>query len=342
MLTIMKADMEAGALGLSTGLEYDPGIYSAKDEVLFLSKALPAYNGRYISHMRSEDRYFWDALNEIITIGKEAKIPVQISHFKLAMTNLWGKADSTIGILDKARADGVDITADIYPYAYWSSTIRVLFPSRNFKDVKEAEMILKEITTPEGIIFSNYDPNPEYNGKSLLEVSQQLKLSPAKTLVELIDRLEKCDAKGGDCGGSIVATSMAEADIARLMQWSHTSICSDGASSGRHPRGYGAFTRVLKFYVREQKVLTMSEAIHKMTLLAAQNLGINKRGKIQKGYYADLVLFDPATVGDQSTIANPQALSTGIEHVWVNGVEVYSDNHTSGNYPGTVIRRGDK
>ncbi|HZY81219.1 MAG TPA: D-aminoacylase [Cyclobacteriaceae bacterium] len=341
MLLLMKADMDAGALGLSTGLEYDPGIYSAEDEVMTLSKALPEYEGRYISHMRSEDRYFWKALNEIINIGKETKVPVQVSHFKLAMTNLWGKADSTLALLDAARANGINITADIYPYTYWHSTIRVLFPSRNFKDLKEAELVLKEITTPEGVIFSNYEPNPEYNGKSLMEVSKELKLSPAKTLIELIDRLDKCDAKGEECSGSIVATSMEEKDVARLMQWQYTNICSDGSSSGRHPRGFGAFTRVLKHYVREEKALTMEQAIYKMTALAASNTGIQRRGMIRQGYYADLVLFDPQTVGDESTIQEPQKISSGIEHVWVNGTEVFTKGTTKGVYPGRVIRRGN-
>ncbi|HMJ71062.1 MAG TPA: D-aminoacylase [Cyclobacteriaceae bacterium] len=341
MVLLMRADMDAGALGLSTGLEYDPGIYSAEEEVLTLAKTLPEYQGRYISHMRSEDRYFWKALNEIITIGRETKAPVQVSHFKLAMTNLWGKSDTTLSLLEAARAEGINITADIYPYTYWSSTIRVLFPSRNFKDVKEAELILKEITTPEGIIFSNYEPNPEYNGKSLQDVAVELKLSPAKTLIELIDRLDKCDTKGEECSGSIVATSMDEKDVAKLMQWQYTNICSDGASGGRHPRGFGSFTRVLKHYVRETGALAMEQAILKMTSLSANNTGIQRRGLIKEGYYADLVLFDPKTAGDESTIQDPQKVSTGIEHVWVNGTEVYTKEGTKGVYPGRVIRRGN-
>lgn len=341
MLLLMRADMDAGALGLSTGLEYDPGIYSANEEVLALSKILPEYDGRYISHLRSEDRYFWKALDEIITIGRETNAPVQVSHFKLAMTPLWGKADSTSALLDKARAEGVDITADIYPYTYWSSTIRVLFPSRNFKDLKEAEMILKEITTPEGVIFSSYEPNPEFNGKSLKEVATELKLTPARALIELIDRLDKCDAKGEECSGSIVATSMDEKDVIKLMQWQYTNICSDGASKGRHPRGFGAFTRILKHYVREEKALTMEQAIYKMTSLSARNTGILRRGLIKEGNYADLVLFDGESVGDQSTIQDPQKISTGVERVWVNGVEVYTKSGATGSFPGRVIRRGN-
>jgi N-acyl-D-amino-acid deacylase len=339
MISMLKKDMEVGAFGLSTGLEYDPGIYSAKDEVSQLSKVLVQYHGRYISHMRSEDRYFWDALQEIIALGKDYKIPVQISHFKLAMRGLWGKADTTLQILESARKEGIEITADLYPYTYWSSTIRVLFPERNFKDEKEAAFILKEVTSPEGIIFSNYEPNPEYNGKSLAEVAKQEKKNPEKMLIELIRRLDECDKKGEECSGSIVATSMDENDVKKLMQWKHTNICSDGSSSGRHPRGFGAFTRVLGHYVREEKTLSLDEAIFKMTALAADQIGIEKRGRIKVGYYADLVLFDPQTVKDQATIAEPQRISTGIEHVWVNGVEVFANGKATGKVGGKLIRR---
>ena len=339
MVILLKKDMEAGAFGLSTGLEYDPGIYSTKDEVLQLSKVLPQYHGRYISHMRSEDRYFWDALQEIITIGRDVKIPVQISHFKLAMRGLWGKVDSTLQILESARKEGVNITADIYPYTYWSSTIRVLFPERNFNDGKEAAFILKEVTSPEGIIFSNYEPNPEYNGKNLAEVAKLEKKTPEKMLIELIRRLDECDKKNGECNGSIVATSMDENDVKKLMQWPHSNICSDGSSSGRHPRGFGAFTRVLAHYVREEKTLTFDDAVYKMTALAADQIGIAKRGSIKVGNYADLVLLDPTTVKDQATIGNPQQISAGIEHVWVNGVEVFANGKATGKLGGRVIYR---
>ncbi|MBS1505828.1 MAG: D-aminoacylase [Bacteroidetes bacterium] len=339
MVAMLKKDMEAGAFGLSTGLEYDPGIYSAKEEVLQLSKVLPEYHGRYISHMRSEDRYFWDALQEIITIGREVKIPVQISHFKLAMRGLWGKADTTLQLLEDARKEGIDVTADLYPYTYWSSTIRVLFPDRNFNDEKEAAFILKEVTSPEGIIFSNYQPNPEYNGKSLAEVAKAEKKSPEKMLIELIKRLDDCDRKNGDCDGSIVATSMDEQDVKKLMRWPHTNICSDGSSSGRHPRGFGAFTRVLGHYVREEKTLSLDEAVYKMTALAAEQLGIQKRGSIKVGYYADLVLFDPDKVNDKATIQNPQQISEGILTVWVNGAEVFTEGKATGKRSGRVIYR---
>ncbi|MFZ9503832.1 MAG: N-acyl-D-amino-acid deacylase family protein [Cyclobacteriaceae bacterium] len=339
MKKILKADLDAGALGLSTGLEYDPGIYSAKEEVLELSKVLPEYKGRYISHLRSEDRYFHDAVDEIIDIGRATGVPVQISHFKLAMRNLWGQADDVLTKLNKAREEGIQVTADLYPYPYWASTIRVLFPSRNFNDVKEAKLILSEVTSAEGILFSNYDPNPEYNGKTLAEVAQIEKQSPENMLIELIRRLDVCEQSHGDCSGSIVATSMDEADIVKLMQWEHTSICSDGSSSGRHPRGFGAFPRVLAKYVREQQNISLPTAIRKMTSLSAEQMGITRRGRIAIGHYADLVLFDPDLVADHSTTSEPQAKATGIIRVWVNGQAVYAMGKETGVLPGKVIKR---
>ena len=342
MKALLKDDMDAGAFGLSTGLEYDPGIYSHESEVLELSKLLPKYGGRYISHIRSEDRYFDHAINEIIQIGKTTGIPVQISHFKLAMTSLWGKADATLALLDSARAQGINITADVYPYPYWSSTIRVLFPERNFNDEKEAAFILKNVTTPEGIVFSRYEPQPEYNGKSLAEVAELEHKTPKRMLIELIKRLDDCDKKNGECSGSIVATSMSESDIDKLLHWKHSNICSDGASYGRHPRGFGAFTRILGKYVREKKIYTLTEAINRMTALSAEHLGINKRGIIKPGNYADLVLFDPEMADDRATISDPQAVSTGIVHVMVNGKTVYINGKTTAQHPGKVIRRGDQ
>lgn len=338
MKVLLERDMRAGALGLSTGLEYDPGIYSSKDEVQQLASVLPAFKGRYISHLRSEDRYFWEALQEIIDIGRQNKIPVQVSHFKLAMTQLWGKADSALQILDEARKQGVNVTADVYPYEYWSSTITVLFPERNFTDLNEAAFILKNVTTPKGIIFSSYDPNPDYNGKSLSDVAAMNKMTPEKMLVELIKRLLDC-RNTKDCSGSIVATSMATADIAKLLQWSQSGICSDGASSGRHPRGYGAFTKVLNTYVKQLKALTWEEAIKKMTRLSAEQMGFEKRGKIGVGQFADLVLLDTAKVADRATIQAPQQISDGILRVWVNGQTVYLDQKPTGVFAGKVIRR---
>jgi len=220
MKSLLQQDMEAGAFGLSTGLEYDPGIYSSNDEVLQLAKVVSPFNGRYISHIRSEDRYFWKAIDEVITIGKEAKIPVQVSHIKLAMHNIWGKADSLLALFDAARKNGIDITADIYPYAFWNSTIKVLFPDRNFSDEKEAELILREITLPNDIILGSYEVKPEYAGKNLAEIAKLENKTPARMLVELIKRIDDWEKENGrECQENIMATSMSETDIKKLMQF---------------------------------------------------------------------------------------------------------------------------
>lgn len=334
MKSMLRLDMEAGALGLSTGLEYDPGIFSSPEEVLDLSKVAARYQGRYISHIRSEDRYFWKALAEIINIGKQTGMPVQISHTKLAMRSIWGQSATLLHRIDSARAAGINITADIYPYAYWQSTMTVLFPERNFKDRQAAEFALTEITSPEGVLIGNYSPDTSYIGKTLKDIAQIRKTDAPKTLMDMIAEIE---VKNGD--ESIIATSMMEEDIAAIMKWPYTNICSDGSGVGRHPRGYGAFTRVLRQYVREQKVLTLEDAIRKMTALSATNVGIKKRGSISVGFFADLVLFDPQQVADRATPKKPQLPSVGIEKVWVNGQEVYAEGKTTGAHPGKVIRR---
>ena len=340
MKLLLRQDMQAGAFGLSTGLEYDPGIYSSPDEVLQLAQEVVPYGGRYISHIRSEDRFFWKAIDEIINIGKTAKIPVQISHIKLAMHNLWGKSDSLLMLLDNARKSGINVTSDIYPYAFWHSTIRVLFPDRNFSDEKEAEMILKEITLPQDIILSRYEIQPEYEGKSLATIAGLENKTPARMLIELIARIEKFEKENKrSCDEGILATSMDEVDIKKLMSWHQANICSDGSSFGGHPRGYGAFTKVLGHYTREEKIFTLQEAIHKMTALSAEHMGIKRRGLIKKGYYADLVLLDPEKVSDKATVAEPHKISEGIEIVWVNGKQVFNKGKTTGIFPGTIIKR---
>lgn len=334
MKELLERDLKLGSLGLSTGLEYDPGIYSNENEVLALANVVAQYDGRYISHMRSEDRYFWEALKEIINIGKQSGIPVQISHAKLAMKSLWGQSNRMIGILDSARNAGIDITADIYPYPYWQSTMTVLFPERNFKDKAAASYALTELTTPEGVLIGDYSPIPEYVGKTLAEVSLIRKTDPAQTLMDLIAIVEK---QQGD--ESIIATSMAEEDIKRIMEWPNTNICSDGTTEGLHPRGHGSFTKILRHYVNENQSLSLEEAIHKMTQQAATNLNLKKRGEIKPGYYADLVLFDPVTVADQATSDRPHALSTGIIRVIVNGIEVRNENGSTHQFPGRTIKR---
>ena len=334
MKAMLQQDMDAGAIGISTGLEYDPGIFSHPDEVIELAKVAAASNGRYISHIRSEDRYFWKALDEIINIGSVTKMPVQISHTKLAMKSIWGQSARLLKTLDSARAAGINLTADVYPYAYWQSTMTVLFPNRDFTNRKTAEFILNEIAPADGMLIGRYSLDTSYVGKTLTEIAAIRKTDPAKTLMDLIAEVEN---KKGD--ESIIATSMEEKDIKEIMKWPYTNICSDGSGVGRHPRGFGAFTKILRQYVREEKTLSLEEGIRKMTSLSADNLGIAKRGRIETGQFADLVLFDPASVADLATPKKPQLQSVGIEKVWVNGVEVFASGVTTKKFPGKVIRR---
>jgi N-acyl-D-amino-acid deacylase len=326
--------MAAGALGLATGLEYDPGIYSATEEVVTLAQEAAKTGGRYISHVRSEDREFWAAIDEIVHIGREAKIPVEVTHMKLAMKDWWGQSARLLGILDKARAEGVDVTGDIYPYEYWHSDLTVLFPKRDFKDRKVAQFVLDHVTPADGIILTDYSPEPALVGKSLAEIAAAKKTDPAVELMDLIAR-----SQGENDSQSIMGRGMIEKDIDALIAWPYAAICSDGSLDSMHPRGRGAFTKVLREYVRERKLLTLEEAVRKMTGLSAANVGIADRGAIRPGAYADLVMFDPATVADRSTFEDPKALSVGIDHVWVNGVAVWQDGKSTGAYPGRGVKR---
>jgi N-acyl-D-amino-acid deacylase len=332
MKAMVKTEMDAGALGLSSGLEYDPGIYSAPEEVLALAKVAADAGGRYISHIRSEDRYFWKAIDEIITIGRVNRMPVQVSHMKLGMRDLWGQADSLIRVLDRARASGVQITADIYPYTYWQSNLGVFYPERNFADSAETAFILAHLTAPEEIIFNSIARHPEYVGKTLAQIAQIRGRSPAMTMMEIL-------AEPGGSGAGIVAKGMDDADVERLMRWPYANVCSDGQSTGLHPRGFGSFAKVLGPYTREKKLFPIEEAVRKMTGLAAANVGIANRGAIAPGYFADLVLFDPATVADRATFESPQARAVGVQTVWVNGQIVFEAGKSSGRYPGRAIRR---
>jgi N-acyl-D-amino-acid deacylase len=342
MRELLRADMQAGALGLSTGLEYDPGIYSAPQEVIELARVASSVGGRYISHVRSEDRQFWQAIDEIIAIGRDARIPVQVSHIKLAMRSQWGRADSLVRVLDGARASGVDITADIYPYTYWQSTLTVLFPERDFENRATAAFVLREISAPDGLLLARFDPDTTYVGRTVAQIAAARGTDPPATLMALIRESRAMEKTTGNSAESVIGTSMDERDIERLLAWPFANVCSDGGLAGRHPRGFGAFTRVLGEYVRERRVLSLEEAIRKMTSLSARNAGIVERGRIAPGYFADLVLFDAATVRDMATPEEPQARSVGIRSVWVNGELVYDANAPTGRHPGRVLRRAPR
>jgi len=339
MAEILASELRSGAIGLATGLEYDPGIYSDTDEVLRLAKVAAAVGGRYISHIRSEDRWFEDAIDEIILIGRETGMPVQISHMKLAMKRLWGSAAQTLAKLDAARADGVQITADIYPYEYWQSTMMVLLPERDYTDREAIAEVLDQIAPADGFWMTKFDPQPEYVGKTLTEIAALRETDTVSAFTQLATEAERMREETGERAEAIIGTSMVEADIGQLMNWPQTNICTDGSLTDLHPRGSGSFPRVLGRYVREQKLMSLETAIHKMTGLSAAHMGFTDRGLIRQGAVADLVLFDPDTVIDRATPLAPDLLSEGITSVWVSGELVFTEGAATENRPGRIIRR---
>jgi N-acyl-D-amino-acid deacylase len=338
MKQMFLSEMKSGAIGLSSGLEYDPGIYSDSTELFALTSGLDKMGGRYISHVRSEDRYFWTAIDEIIAIGRHSMAPVQVSHTKLAMKANWGMHDSLLAVLDGARASGVNITADVYPYTYWQSGLTVLFPARDFENRTSAAFALSQVSPADGLLLTHYGPNRSYDGKTLAEIAQIRHEDDTTTLIALIRDAEAAKPPA-DGEATVLGTSMVEPDVEAILKWPWSNVCTDGELDGKHPRGYGAFTRVLGVYVRERHVLTLEEAVRKMTTLAAANMGLTDRGRLSVGMHADMVLFDPDAVADRATLADPHALSAGIRITWVNGVVVYRDSKATGAYPGSVVRR---
>lgn len=342
MKALMQQEMEAGALGMSSGLEYDPGIYSSTSEVLEIAQVAADMGGRYISHLRSEDRYFEKALDEIIEIGRVTGMPVQISHIKLAMKRLWGHAPEFLAQLDAAREDGIDISADIYPYEYWQSNLMVLLPGRDTTDRKEVDLALTELAPPDGIWLTQFDPQPEYVGKTLTEIATLRKTDAATAFVQLIEESQALEAATGVPADAMIGTSMIEDDILTLLKWPNTNVCTDGGLVDLHPRARGSFPRVLGRYVGELNALTLEQAIHKMTGLSAEHMGLTQRGLVRAGMAADMVLFDPITIMDHATPQDSQALSTGISQVWVNGVSVYENGSVSKLLPGQFMKREEQ
>lgn len=337
---LLRQELQKGSLGLSTGLEYEAGFYSNRHEVIELAKVTAAEKGRYISHLRSEDINLADAVDEIITIGKEAKLPVQISHIKIALKDDWGTAPNLLATLQIARANGIDITADCYPYDFWNSTLRVLFPKKDFTSLQGATYATDHLFDPDGSILVRYAPDSNYKGKTISVIAKMRNETPAQTLLYLVAAAEAYEKQHPDAGSiqAIMGKSMAEEDIISFLSWQHTNICSDGANGG-HPRGYGSFTRILSRYVKEKKIMSWETAINKMTALSAEHTGIADRGIIAPGYFADLVLIDPETIKDNAAVQNPKALSDGILKVWVNGVLVYHDKKLLQKYPGEFVGR---
>jgi N-acyl-D-amino-acid deacylase len=329
MLVLTEQAMKDGAFGLSSGLEYDTGFSASTDELIALSKVAARYDGIYMTHMRDEEEGLLDAIREAVRIGREAKLPVQISHIKAGNRNVWGKSTEAIALIEAERRKGLDLTADAYPYTAWASTITVLVPSRKHEDRAEIEKGLSNVGGAGNVLITSCAAHRDYEGKTLAEIAQANGVSPVDVYIQIVK----------DGGAGVVCNSMNETDVKNFYVQSWTFVSSDGGIGSRHPRGTGTFTRVLSRFVRENGWFPLEEAVRKMSAFPARRLGLKDRGLIKKGMKADLVLFDKDRVLDRATFAAPQTLSEGIELVFVNGQKVWENGKTTGNLPGEILRR---
>lgn len=328
MRELVDQAMRDGAMGLSTGLEYETGKPANTDEVVALAKAAAAHGGIYISHIRDEADKSFEALAEAIQIGREARIPVQISHIKLGTLKVWGKSKDVVALVNKARSRGQDVTADCYPYDAWSSTIRVLIPSGRHDDPVDVARGLADVGGPANITIVSCRAHPDYEFKTMDEVAKQEKTSPVELYMQIVR----------DGGAGVVCHSMKDADIRMFYRQPWVMVSSDGGIGSRHPRGAGSYPRVLGQYVRELGWLSLPEAIRKMTSFPAARFRLNDRGLIRTGFKADVVLFDPARIIDRATFRDPQLIADGVKRVFVNGQEVWVDGSVTANRPGHALR----
>jgi N-acyl-D-amino-acid deacylase len=327
MADLVERGFREGASCLSSGIEYVVGSYASTDEIVALSKVAARHGGFYISHIRDEADRSFEAMQEIVTIGERTGVPVQNTHVKLGTVGVHGRAAEVIRLYDAARARGVDVTADCYPYDAWHSNMKVLVPSKRWEDPVDVKKGLDDIGGAANVLITEYEADRSYEDRTLAEVAASRGITPEALYIEMV--------KNGDAG--IIGKSMIDADIRTLYQWPWTMVSSDGGVGMKHPRGAGTFPKVLGRYVREQQWLSLPEAIRKMTSLPAARLKLADRGLVKPGNVADLVLFDPATVQDNSTFAEPFKLSTGIEKVWVDGTLVWSEGKATGARPGRVL-----
>ena len=331
MQALVDRAMKDGAVGLSSGLEYDPGYYATVEELAALASAITPYRGLYSSHVRDEENEVFAAWQEAIEVGRRAGVAVNISHMKLASKPVWGQAKKALAVLEAGARDGVSVTGDWYPYPYWQSAMYVLIPDRDFENVEKWRLGLEEIGGAGNVRITNYRPEPAWVGRTLTEIAAAERIDPPELVVRMV--------KAAGPGIGIIGTSMDEADMRAILAHPQTLICSDGQLSGRHPRGFGAFPRVLGRYVRDAKVLSLEAAIAKMTSRSAAVLGLADRGRIAPGLKADLAIFDAATILDRGTPTEPAQTPTGLRYVVVNGQLVLDAGEVTEARPGRALRR---
>ncbi len=365
MRNLVEMEMKDGALGIGSSLVYAPAFYATTEELIELCKVAARYRGKYISHIRSEGADLLGAIDELIRISREAKIPAEIYHFKAAGQPNWGKMDAAIERVEAARRDGLAITADMYCYPAGSTGLNASIPPwvhdggqeklrERVRDPVLRKRIIDEIKhrtdgwenfylgagSPDRILLNEFAK--EYlkplQGKTLAEVAAQRGKDPVVTLLDLVVEDE---SRIGT-----VYFMMSEENVRKLIKLSWVSFGSDAASqapegvflkAATHPRAYGNFARLLGKYVREEKLVSLEEAIRKMTSLPAANLGLDHRGRISEGFFADVVVFDPKTIADRATFERPHQFAVGVEHVFVNGVQVLKDGDHTGAKPGRAL-----
>ncbi len=366
MKNMARKAMEEGAVGIASALIYAPGFYAKTEELIELCKVAAEYDGMYISHMRSEGNRFLESLDELIQIADKANIRAEVYHLKQAGKDNWNKLEPAIAKIDSARATGLHITTDMYNYTAGATGLDVSMPPwvqegglekwrERLQDPAIRKKVATEMVTPSNewenlmlgvasfddillISFKN-DSLKYLTGKSLAEVAKMRNTSPEETAMDLV-------VQDGSRVGTVYFL-MNEDNLKKQLTLPYMSFGSDGESSApegvflkssTHPRTYGNFARLLGKYVRDEKVISLEEAIRKLTSLPASNLKIKKRGLLKEGYFADLVLFDPKTIQDHATFEKPMQYATGMQHVFVNGVQVLKDGKHTGALPGKVVR----
>ncbi|RAI92178.1 N-acyl-D-amino-acid deacylase family protein [Algoriphagus yeomjeoni] len=366
MKSLVKQAMEEGALGVGSSLIYAPAFYASTEELIELCKVAAAYDGMYISHMRSEGGRLLESLDELIRIADEAKIRAEVYHLKESGQANWGKYDAVVAKIDSARAAGLEITTDMYTYVAGATGLDAAMPpwvqeggynkwAERLQDPLIRKQVLQEMKTPtdeweslmqavEGpekmilVGFKN-DSLKYLTGKTLAEVAELRQLSPEETAMDLV-------VQDGSRVGTIYFL-MSEENVKKQLALPYMSFGSDAGSysiegvflkSSYHPRAFGNFARVLGKYVREEKVISLEEAIYKLTTLPATNLKIKKRGTLKEGYFADLAIFDPTQIQDHATFEEPMQYATGMVHVLVNGTPVLQNGEHTGAFPGQVVK----
>jgi N-acyl-D-amino-acid deacylase len=367
MKALVKTAMEEGAMGVTSALIYAPANYASTEELVELSKVASQYGGMYIAHIRSEGNSIFEAIDETIRIAREAKLPAEIYHLKFSGKDNWNKIDSVIAMIDHANKEGLKITADMYTYVAGATGLDAAMPPwlqeggikewiKRMKDPVIRKKALQEMRTPtnkwENLMklagdfdrvllmgFTNDSLRKNFTGKTLGQVAKIYGKSPEETAMDLVIT-----------DGTRVGTAyflMTEENVKRQIQLPYVSFGSDAESSTAagnflktptHPRAYGNFSRLLGKYVRDEKVISLAEAIRRLTSLPASNLKIEKRGSLQIGYYADLAIFDPVKIQDHATFENPHQYSTGMVHVFVNGTQVLENGEHTNAKPGRVVR----